>query len=46
MNAIGAARISGQGVATTNTASALTGSPDTAQAAAATAAVNGNSTTA
>ncbi len=39
--AIGAARISGQGVATTKTASARTGSPEAAQAAAATATVRG-----
>ena len=39
--AIGAARISGQGVATTNTVSARTGSPDTAHATAATTAVSG-----
>ena len=39
MSAIGAARISGHGVATTSTASARTGSPDTAQATPATSAV-------
>ena len=40
-SAIGAARISGHGVATTKTASARTGSPDTAQAAPATTIVSG-----
>ena len=41
MSAIGAARISGQGVATTNTASARTGSPENAQASKATTVVRG-----
>ena len=41
MSAIGAARISGHGVATTNTASARTGSPESAQASPATTAVTG-----
>ena len=41
INATGAARISGHGVATTNTARARTGSPEIAQASAATSAVNG-----
>jgi hypothetical protein len=41
ISAIGAARMSGQGVATTKTASARTGSPDTTQAAPATNAVVG-----
>ena len=40
-NATGAARISGQGVATTNTARARTGSPEMAQAKPATAIVAG-----
>ena len=40
-NAIGAARISGHGVATTITASPRTESPDTSQASPATASVNG-----
>ena len=42
--AIGAARISGQGVATTSTASARTGSPETAHAIAATPRVSGRKT--
>ena len=41
MSAIGAARISGHGVATTKTASARTGSPERAQATAATSIVAG-----
>ena len=41
ISAIGAARISGHGVATTKTASARTGSPETAQATAATIIVAG-----
>ena len=41
LSAIGAARMSGHGVATTNTASARTGSPDKAQARPATTAVTG-----
>ena len=41
ISAIGAARISGHGVATTNTASARTGSPETVQAIAATSIVSG-----
>ena len=43
-SAIGAARISGQGVATTKTASARTGSPESAHASAATATVSGRKT--
>ena len=43
-NAIGAARISGQGVATTKTASARTGSPDSAHASPATSTVSGRKT--
>ena len=42
MNATGAARMSGHGVAATNTASPLTGSPDTNQAPPATTRVIGN----
>jgi hypothetical protein len=41
MSAIGAARINGEGVATTNTASARTGSPEIAQATPATIIVAG-----
>ncbi len=44
--AIGAARISGQGVATTSTASARTGSPLSAQAAPAIASVSGRNSAA
>jgi hypothetical protein len=42
--AIGAARISGQGVATTSTARARVGSPETAQAIAAMARLSGRKT--
>jgi hypothetical protein len=46
MNATGAARISGHGVAATSTASPRMESPDNSQAAPATARVMGNSTSA
>ena len=42
-SATGAARMSGQGVATTNTASARTASPDTSQASVASSSVSGSS---
>ena len=44
--AIGTARINGQGVATTSTLSARTGSPDSSQAAPAIASVTGMKITA